>query len=117
MSIILLKDILTIFGLSIIVIYACHRLRIPTIIGFLLTGVLAGPYGLGLVKVIEFIEILAEVGVVMLLFTIGLEFSLKNFLHLGKATLLGSTSQVLLTFLVVLGFFQLWGLPLLNRFF
>ena len=101
MSIILLKDILTLFGLSIIVIYACHRFRIPTIIGFLLTGVLgvlAGPYGLGLVKVIEFIAILAEVGVRMILFTIGLEFSLENFLNLGKTTLLGSTSQVLPTF-------------------
>ena len=75
MKIILLQDILVIFGLSIGVLYACHRLRVPIIIGFLVTGVLAGPYGLGLVKAIEAIETLAEVGVVLLLFTIGLEFS------------------------------------------
>ncbi|OGP95402.1 MAG: potassium transporter KefB [Deltaproteobacteria bacterium RBG_16_47_11] len=107
MKIILLQDILVIFGLSIGVLYVCHRLRVPTIIGFLVTGVLAGPYGLGLIKAIEAIETLAEVGVVLLLFTIGLEFSLKNFWQLGKSILLGATSQVLLTFFVVMIFFRL----------
>jgi len=107
MKIILLQDILAIFGLSIGAVYACHRLRIPTIIGFLMTGVLAGPYGLGLINSIEVIETLAEVGVVLLLFTIGLEFSLKNFWQLGKSIFLGATSQVLLTFFVVLIFFRL----------
>src|SRR4030065_515687 len=107
MKIILLQDILVIFGLSIGVLYVCHRLRVPTIIGFLVTGVLAGPYGLGLIKAMEAIETLAEVGVVLLLFTIGLEFSLKNFWQLGKSILLGATSQVLLTFLVVTISFRL----------
>ena len=110
MKIILLQDILVVFGLSIGVLYACYRLRVPTIIGFLVTGVFAGPYGLGLIKAIEAIETLAEVGVVLLLFTIGLEFSLKSFWQLGKSILLGATSQVLLTFFVVLIFFCLSNL-------
>lgn len=46
MEIPLLNDILIVFGLSIVVIFLCHRLRIPAILGFLLTRVLVGPHGL-----------------------------------------------------------------------
>jgi CPA2 family monovalent cation:H+ antiporter-2 len=117
MKIIILQDILAIFGLSILALYTCHRLRIPTIIGFLITGALTGPYGLGMVKGAAVIEILAEVGVVMLLFNIGLEFSLKNFWQLGKATLLGATSQMLLTFLAILVLARISGLTLVHSIF
>jgi CPA2 family monovalent cation:H+ antiporter-2 len=102
MQTILLNDILTIFGLSVTVLYICHRVRIPTVVGFLLTGLLAGPHGLGLVKAAEAIEILAEVGVVLLLFTIGLEFSLKSLWKIRKLVLISGFSQVLLTFLAAL---------------
>lgn len=99
MEIPLLKDIVIIFGLSIVVLFICHRFRIPTIVGFLLTGILAGPHGLRLVKAVPEVEILAEVGVVLLLFTIGIEFSLKNLLQVKKSVLLGGSLQVLLTIL------------------
>ncbi|MBW1859179.1 MAG: cation:proton antiporter, partial [Deltaproteobacteria bacterium] len=78
MEIVLLNDIVIIFGLSIAILFICHRLRVPAIVGFLLTGILTGPYGLGLVKAVHEVEILAEVGVVLLLFTIGIEFSLQR---------------------------------------
>lgn len=100
MEIPLLKDIVIIFGLSIVVIFVCHRIRVPAIVGFLLTGLLAGPYGLGLVKAVQEVKILAEIGVVLLLFTIGIEFSLKNLLQIKKSVLLGGSLQVLLTLLV-----------------
>ncbi len=74
MEIPLLNDIVIIFGLSIVVLFICHRFRVPTIVGFLLTGMLAGPHGLRLIKAVHEVEILAEVGVVLLLFTIGIEF-------------------------------------------
>lgn len=109
MQIILLNDILTIFGLSVAVLYICHRLRVPPIVGFLITGILAGPYGLGLVKARSVIEILAEVGVVLLLFTIGLEFSLANLWRLGKPLLIASCSQIFLTFLAVLIISKIFG--------
>ena len=80
MEILLLNDIVIIFGLSITILFICHRLRVPTIVGFLVTGILTGPYGLGLIKAVHEVEILAEVGVVLLLFTIGIEFSLQNLL-------------------------------------
>ncbi|MGQ9694436.1 MAG: cation:proton antiporter domain-containing protein [Thermodesulfobacteriota bacterium] len=117
MQLILLNDILTIFGISVTVLYVCHRLRVPPIVGFLITGILAGPYGLGLVKAISIIEILAEVGVVLLLFTIGLEFSLANLWRLGRPLLLASCLQIFLTFLAILIITKILGLPIEKAIF
>jgi len=66
-------------------------------VGFLFTGILAGPHGLGLISGVHQVEIFAEIGVVLLLFTIGIEFSLKNLLLIKKAVFLGGSLQVLLT--------------------
>ncbi|MHC1702061.1 MAG: cation:proton antiporter [Humidesulfovibrio sp.] len=99
MDLTLLSEILVIFGLSVGVIYLCHKVRVPPIVGFLLTGVIAGPYGLGLVSAVHQVELLAEVGVVLLLFTIGLELSIAELVRLKKNVLLGGGSQVLLTIL------------------
>jgi CPA2 family monovalent cation:H+ antiporter-2 len=93
----LLSDVVIIFGLSMVVLFVCHRLHIPTIVGFLCTGVLAGPHGLGIIEGVHDIELLAEVGVVLLLFTIGIEFSLASLLHIKKAVLLGGSLQVVFT--------------------
>ena len=101
MDIPLLSDIAIIFGLSIAVLFIFHLIRVPAIVGFLLTGILAGPHGLGLVKAVQEVETLAEVGVVLLLFAIGLEFSLKSMLQIKKSILMGGSLQVLVTILVV----------------
>ncbi len=98
MEIPLLYDIVIIFGIAIAVLYVCHRLGIPTVVGFLLTGIVVGPYGLGLIKAVHEVEIFAEVGVVLLLFTIGIEFSLERLLQIRKSVLLGGSLQVGLTF-------------------
>jgi monovalent cation:H+ antiporter-2, CPA2 family len=97
---ILLSDILVIVGLSVLVLYLCLRVRIPIIVGFLLTGLISGPHGLGLVRDIESVKILAEIGVVLLLFTIGLEFSFRNLLQIRRSVILGGSLQVGLTVLV-----------------
>ncbi|MBC8400414.1 MAG: cation:proton antiporter [Candidatus Marinimicrobia bacterium] len=99
MEIPLLNDIVIIFGLAIAVLLICHRLGVPAVVGFLLTGILVGPYGFGLVKAIHEVEILAEIGIVLLLFTIGIEFSLERLLQIRKSVLMGGSLQVLLTFL------------------
>ena len=95
----LLSEILTVFSLSIAVIYVCHKVRVPGIVGFLLTGVIAGPSGLGLVSAAHEVEVLAEVGVVLLLFTIGLELSIGELVRLRRSVLLGGGAQVTLTVL------------------
>jgi len=112
MEIPLLNDIVIIFGLSIAILFICYRLRVPTIVGFLLTGILAGPYGLGLVKAVHEVEILAEVGVVLLLFTIGIEFSLGRLLQIKKSVLMGGSIQVLLTLLVTFVIARQLGQPI-----
>ncbi|MBW2127118.1 MAG: cation:proton antiporter, partial [Deltaproteobacteria bacterium] len=100
MEIPLLNDIVVIFGLAIAVLFICHRLRVPAVVGFLLTGIFVGPYGLGLINALHEVEILAEIGVVLLLFTIGIEFSFKRMLEIKKSILMGGSIQVLLTLLV-----------------
>jgi CPA2 family monovalent cation:H+ antiporter-2 len=97
MEIQLLNDIVIIFGLSVAILLLCHRLGIPALVGFIVTGALAGPHGLGLVQSPHEVEILAEIGVVLLLFTIGIEFSFKRLLEIRKAVLLGGSLQVAFT--------------------
>ena len=99
MEIPLLYDICIIFGLSIGVLLICHKLSVPSIVGFLLTGLIAGPHGLGLIQADREVEILAEIGVILLLFAIGIEFSLKNLLRIKQAVLVGGSLQVGLTLL------------------
>lgn len=102
----ILADAVMVFGLSCAVIVASHKLRIPTIIGFLLTGVLAGPHCLGLVGASHEVEMFAEVGVILLLFVIGLELSLDELIRLKRPVFVGGAAQVLLTIAVM-------GLPLM----
>lgn len=97
MEIPLLREIVIIFALSIFVQLICHRLHIPTIVGFLITGVLAGPHGLGFVNNIEDVDVLATMGIVMLLFTVGMEFSLKKIVKYKKDFFIGGFLQVFLT--------------------
>ncbi len=99
----LFSDILIVLGLAVAVIYAGHKARIPSIVGYLVTGILAGPHGLKLISAVEEVDMLAEIGVVLLLFTIGIEFSFKNLLKIRKTVFAGGSIQVLLCTLVVCG--------------
>jgi len=115
MEIKLLQDIAIIFGLAIIVLQVCHRIKLPAIIGFLLTGALVGPHGLHLVKGVHEVDLMAEIGVVLLLFTIGLEFSLKELFRLKRQVLIGGALQVFLTIIATAVIF-IFGLNLeVNR--
>ncbi len=108
-----LADGLIVLGLAIAVAVICHRLRIPAVVGFLLTGVIAGPCGLALVPTTAEVDHLAELGVVLLLFTIGVEFSLTQLLAIRRYVLLGGTLQVGLTAAVAgalaVGLGRPWG--------
>jgi len=97
---------------SVPIAFIFHRLRLPTIVGFMITGVLIGPHSLGLIKDVQAIEVLAEIGVALLLFTIGLEFSLHRMLEMRRLVLLGGGLQVILTTLLVTGIANLLGRPL-----
>ena len=107
----LLRDIVVILALSMVVVFVCHRLRIPTIIGFLVTGMLAGPHSLGLVADAHEVEALSELGVVLLLFTIGLEFSVREINRMRTPILVGGTVQVFATLAATAAGAMLLGLP------
>jgi len=92
-----LKDVVIIFALSTFVNFIFTRIRVPAIIGYLLTGVIAGPHLLGLISSPENVEVMAEIGVILLMFTIGLEFSLHHLLNIRKLVFLGGFMQLLLT--------------------
>lgn len=93
----LLQDILILLGFSVAIVFVLQRLKLPSIIGFLLTGVVIGPYGLSLIKAVEQVEILSEVGVILLLFVIGMELSIKQLVSIKKTVFIGGFLQVGLT--------------------
>ncbi|MBM4777770.1 MAG: sodium:proton exchanger [Archangiaceae bacterium] len=107
----LLDEVALIAALGVAVTLVLSRLRLPAVAGLLLTGALLGPAGLGLVKSLEAIEVLAEVGVVLLLFTIGLEFSLARLTAIFKQVAAGGLLQVGLTIGAVTGLSVAWGWP------
>lgn len=72
-------------------------MKIPTVIGYLTTGIVAGPHLLALVREEDNIEILAEIGIILLLFTIGLEFSLKHLVKIRRIVFFGGFLQVVAT--------------------
>jgi len=110
MTVPLLSDLVILLGLSLVVVLFFHRARLPMILGFLLTGALAGPHGLGLIRGVHEVEILAEIGVILLLFSIGIEFSLQSLIRIWRSVVLGGALQVSLTtgviYLVAVSFGQ-----------
>ena len=93
----ILQDLVIIFGLSVGIVLIFQRLHLPSIVGFLISGALLGPYGLNLIDDVHQVEILAEVGIVLLLFTIGLEFSLARLSRIRTFAITGGSLQVGLT--------------------
>jgi Kef-type K+ transport system membrane component KefB/Trk K+ transport system NAD-binding subunit len=90
----------------------CHGLGQPIILGYVLAGVIIGPQlGLSLVADIHTIEILSELGLILLLFIIGLEINLRELLASGKKLLITAGGQFPLGVIVGLAFFSIWPLP------
>jgi CPA2 family monovalent cation:H+ antiporter-2 len=92
-----IDELAVIAVLGVLVTLILARLRLPTVAGLLFAGALAGPFGLGLVRALDTIEVLAEIGVVLLLFTIGLEFSLGRLKAIFRQVALGGVLQVVST--------------------
>ncbi len=97
MELVLLKELVIVLAAAVVVITISQKLRLPAVAGFLLTGILIGPAALRLVEETRVIATLAEVGVVMLLFTIGLEFSPTRLRQIRGDFLVGGGLQVSLS--------------------
>jgi monovalent cation:H+ antiporter-2, CPA2 family len=92
---------------SAVIAYVCHRLKILPIVGFLLAGVVIGPHALAVVEDAALIDQIAEIGIVLLLFTIGLEFSLERLWRIKRAIFIGGGLQLALTIAAVTGILAL----------
>jgi CPA2 family monovalent cation:H+ antiporter-2 len=112
-----IREMGILFGLAIVAVTLFRRLRFPSIIGFLVAGILAGPHSLGLISDTRQVEQLAEIGVVLLLFTIGIEFSLKELMRIRQMVLLGGGLQLGLTVLAVALLGEVLSFPLSQSIF
>ncbi len=112
-----LNDLVIVFCLCIAVLLTCYKFKIPSIVGFLITGVLCGPTAFKLISDAHTVEILAEIGIVLLLFTIGMEMSKEELKRLKKPISISGTSQVFITLTMTLIFAYLFTQEFANSIF
>lgn len=109
MVFVLFTDILIVFTIALLVGLIFNRLKVPPLVAFILTGIIVGPYGLSLIQSESQVEALAEVGIILLLFTIGLEFSFKDLWKIRLIAVVGGVLQVGLSFAFFCGLALLFG--------
>ncbi len=97
-----MADFAIVMGAALVGGLIAYRLKLPVLLGYLVAGIFIGPYSFGLVKNVDLIETMATIGVVLLLFTIGMEFSLGDLKRVGKIGVAGGMVQIMAT--ALLGF-------------
>ena len=113
----IIRDIVVILLVSIPIIFAFKKINIPSIVGFLIAGMIIGPHGLQLISELNEINIMAEVGVILLLFTIGLEVKLEKLIEMKKFLLVSGGLQVLFTIIFSTLIFIFFDFPLNESIF
>ena len=109
-----MADLAIIMGAALVGGLVAYRFRLPVLVGYLVAGMLIGPDSFGLVKNVNLIETLASIGVVLLLFTLGMEFSLGDLKRMGKIGPLGGSIQILAMALLGFGVSRVlfnWTIP------
>ncbi|NVK04938.1 MAG: cation:proton antiporter [Flavobacteriia bacterium] len=113
----LLTDIVIILGVSVPLILIFQRFKLPSILGLILAGIIVGPHALSLVHAAHDVEIMSEIGVIFLLFVIGIEFSLSQLAQIRRTVFIGGTLQVGLTIAAVTGIGIWYGLETTHALF
>src|SRR5690606_21681690 len=113
----LLPDIVIILGLSVVIVLLFQKLKLPAILGCLITGMIVGPHGFNLINASHEVEVLSEIGIIFLLFVIGIEFSLKGLATIKNTVLIGGSLQVIGTIGIVTLVSYYLGLPLQSAIF
>ncbi len=101
--------------LALPIVYLFHRLRIPVLVGLIVTGILIGPSIFSLVRDVHLLESLAEIGVIFLMFLLGLEFSIKKFINYKREVFLVGLLQVVFTTLLVAGIAYIFLVDLFSK--
>jgi len=104
-----LKDLVIILGLGVVVVAIFHKLKLPSIAGLIVVGLVVGPHNFGWINNVHQVEVLAEIGVALLLFGIGQELSLEKLRRLWKLILMGGLLQVGLSILTAFAISSIWG--------
>lgn len=105
----ILFNIFILFGVTLLIIIICNFFSIPHLIGYLITGVLLSPNSTSILSDAHEVEVYAEIGVILLLFTVGLEFSFANLKKIQRYILLGGAMQVLLTIAITAALISMMG--------
>ena len=93
----ILTDIIIVMAVAVVVTLLFSRLRLPALVGLFVAGALIGPHAFGLIKSPDTVEQLADIGVIFLLFTLGLEMSFKRMARLARVLFIAGPLQVILT--------------------
>lgn len=113
----ILRELIMLLAVSLPITFLFHKMRLPALVGFLITGILLGPHGIALVTDTTVVERLAEIGVVLLLFTVGLEFSIESIMRSSRLLITGGGLQLLATIAAVMGIAVATGTPLAQAVF
>ena len=105
----LITTIAAALGLALIMGFLCVRLKLPALVGYLIAGIIIGPATPGFVADIELSSQLAEIGVILLMFGVGLHFSLDDLLAVRRIALPGAIVQIVVATLLGIGVSTLWG--------
>jgi monovalent cation:H+ antiporter-2, CPA2 family len=103
-----LAELVLTYALALVFILVLSRIRIPPIVSFIVAGAVAGPAGIGIVRTQDDVELMAEIGIVLLLFTVGLEFSLTEIRRIWRKVLIGGTLQIAATAAAILLLYMLY---------
>lgn len=112
-----IQDIVIILLVSLPIIFLFRKLNLPSLVGFLLAGMIIGPFGFKLIKAVDEIEVMAEIGVILLMFTIGLEVSFSQINRIKKFLLTAGGLQFFITSIIGFLIFYISGLPVNQSIF
>src|SRR6478609_1547267 len=107
----LITTMVAAFGLALVFGYAATRAKLPPLVGYLIAGVLLGPATPGLVADVNLAQQLAEIGVILLMFGVGLHFSLKDLLAVKGIAIPGALAQIAIATLMGMGLGRVIGWP------
>ena len=113
----IIREIVIILSVSLLIIFIFKKINIPSILGFLVAGMIIGPYGFKLISNTQNIQVMAEIGVILLLFTIGLEISLNKLLQMRRMLFYAGGLQIIITISVSTFIFRLFNVAINSAIF
>jgi len=116
-ELLIIQDIVVILLVALPIIFLFKKINLPSIVGFLIAGMIIGPFGFNLIKSVNQISVMAEIGVMILMFTIGLEFSLSQLIRIKRFLLVAGGFQLVITIVLSIIIFSFLGIEINQAIF